>query len=510
MNGRQLGASFLLAALLYSCSSDAPEPVSTQLISNAVIHDGSGGEPFNGALRFDPVTGRIVDVGDLDAIAGETVIDAQGLVLAPGFIDPHSHHDEDYEQFRHMPGVLSQGVTTIVRGVDGSSQFESVAQFTEKFGALPAAVNIASLSPHGDIRKKIMGDDYRRHATDDEIEAMAKFIVADMEAGAIGMSTGLEYEPGIYSDTRELVALSRFVADYGGVYHSHIRDEDDLIFEAIDEVIRIGLEADLPVHVTHIKLADRLFWGLTGELLSRLDAAREKGVEATADIYPYERWAANLAVMFPDRDYTDRTAAETALERAATAEDILITHFPANPEFAGMTVEEIAKATDRDVVTTLLELSSEADRHRKETGDDSAVIARSMIDTDIIAFMQWPFMGIGSDGWHGDHPRGYGSFPRVLGRFVRERGVMSLPEAIHKMTGLNADVIGVRDRGRLVAGNFADLVLFDPDTIIDHATMQDPMAMSTGVAMVWVNGQLAFADGAPSDAFAGQVVSRAE
>ncbi len=496
--------------LVIGCTRDAPLTVSTQLIANAVIHDGSGNEPFYGALRFDPGTGRIVDVGDLTAMAGEIVIDAKGLVLAPGFIDPHSHHDEDYDRYRHMPGVLSQGVTTIVRGVDGSSQFESVTEFIEKFGASPAAVNMASLSPHGFIRRKIMGDDYRRHATDDEIESMAKLVEADMQAGAIGMSTGLEYEPGIYSETGELIALSKLVAEYGGIYHSHIRDEDDLIFEAIDEIIRIGLEADLPVHVTHVKLADRFFWGMTDKLLEKLDDARRKGVTATADIYPYERWASNFAVLFPKRDYTDREAGRIALERAAAAEDILITHYPANPDLVGMTVDEVAKSNGRDAITTLLELSANADAHRRTTSNDSGIIARGMTDADIEAFMQWPYMGIGSDGWHGDHPRGYGSFPRVLGRFVRESGIMSLPKAIHKMTGLNADAIGIRDRGRIVGGNFADLVLFDADAIIDNATMQYPTAMSSGVEMVWVNGKLAFANGKPTEAFAGQIVSRAE
>ena len=510
MDEKRFTVSILLAALLVGCSGATPDSVSTQLIVNAVIYDGSGSEPVNGDLRFDTATGLIVEFGDLDSRAGETLIDADGLALAPGFIDPHSHHDSEYGAFRHMPGVLSQGVTTIVRGVDGGSEYGTVAEFNELFAANPAAVNIASLSPHNDIRAQVMGDDYRRHATTDEIEAMAALITADMEAGAIGMSTGLEYEPGIYSETVELVALAKIVADYGGIYHSHIRDEDDRIFEAVDELLKVGLEAGLPVHITHIKLADRFFWGLTGELLSKLDAARETGIHVTADIYPYERWAANLAVLFPERDYTDRKAAEVALERAATAEDILITHYPVNPEFVGMTVEEIAENTGRDVVTTLLELSSDADNHRRETGDDSGIIARSMTDADISALLQWEAMGIGSDGWHGDHPRGYGSFPRVLGRFVRERGIMPLPEAIHKMTGLNADAMGINDRGRIAVGHYADLVLFDADAIIDQATMEDPTALSIGVGRVWVNGQLAFEDGRPTDALAGQIVNRSQ
>ncbi len=502
--------SVVLALLLSGCGSDVPKQVSTRLIVNAVIHDGTGSEPIEGDLRFDAETGRILEVGNLDATGGETVFDANGLALAPGFIDPHSHHDSDYDTFRHMPGVLSQGVTTIVRGVDGGSEHGSVADFIGAFNANPAAVNIASLSPHNEIRARVMGDDYRRHASATEIQAMAALVEADMQAGAVGISTGLEYEPGIYSETGEIVALAQVAADFGGIYHTHMRDEDDRIFEAVDEALRIGREAGLPVHITHVKLADRFFWGLTDMLLGKLEAARQEGIRASADIYPYERWASNLAVLFPERDYTDRAAGETALERSAAAEDIFITHYPANPELVGLTVDEIAKKTQRDPVTTLLELSSDAEAHRQETGEDAGIIARSMTDADITAFIQWPYMGIGSDGWHGDHPRGYGSFPRVLGRFVRERGVISLPEAIYKMTGLNADAVGIPDRGRIAAGNFADLVLFDPNAIIDNATMHDPMAMSSGIEMVWVNGQLAFADGRPSGTFAGQVVSRAE
>ena len=509
MNGRLRGASLFLIALLSGCGADAPHAVSTQLILNAVIHDGAGNEPFNGGLRFEPDTGRIVDVGDLTAVAGETVIDAKGLVLAPGFIDTHSHHDEEFEKFRHMPGVLSQGVTTIVRGMDGFTYAGSVGEFGALFSGSPAAVNVASFSAHNTIRQQVMGDDFKRHATDEEVDAMAALVVADMESGAFGLSTGLEYEPGIYSSTDEVIRLARVAAQYGGTYTSHVRDEDDRFLEAAQEIIDIGREAGLPVRLTHIKIADRLALGSAADVIALMDAARAEGVDITADVYPYERWASNIAILFPDRDFSSREHAEFTFERTAEAGDIVLTEHPVNPEFAGKTVEDIARILELDVVDTLLELAQSADAFRRETGQDSQIIVKSMIDDDIATFMQWPFTMICSDGWHGGHPRGYGAFPRVLGRYVREQGVITLPEAIHKMSGLTADYLGLLDRGRIAVGNFADLVLFDPATIIDHATMENPTATSTGIERVWVNGQLAFADGKPSDIFAGQVVSRA-
>jgi N-acyl-D-amino-acid deacylase len=496
---------------LSACTVDSPETASSTLIVNAVIYDGSGGTPYNGAVRFDTETQRIVAVGDLQAIPGEVVIDAKGLALAPGFIDTHSHHYEDADKFRHMPGVLSQGITTIVRGADGSAgNYQSVAEFNVAFEASPAAVNVASFSAHNTIRQMVMGDDNRRYATPAEIDSMAELVAADMQSGALGLSTGLEYEPGIFSATEEVIELARVAAAGGGRYTSHLRDEDDRFIDAVNEIIRIGEDADIPVHVSHIKIADRLAWGTTADIIGLMNGARSRGVEITADIYPYERWASNLAVLFPERDYSSIETAQYTFERTAAAEDILLISYPANPAFEGMTIAEVAGITERDEVTTLLELSQAAEDHRRETGEDTGIIAKSMNNEDIVAFLRWPYMNICSDGWHGGHPRGYGSFPRVLGFFGRELGVLTLPEATFKMTARAADSMGISDRGRITEGYYADLVIFDPDTVIDRATMKEPMAMSSGIERVWVNGVLAFDDGAPTEAFAGQVVRRSE
>lgn len=510
---KYLSAFSLIAALLSGgCGADTP-PVTSTLIVNAEVYDGSGSPAVNVAVRIDG--DRITEVGQLTALNGETVIDGNGLVLAPGFIDPHSHHDSDLEKYRHMPGVLSQGVTTIVRGLDGSYSiddgftFQPIADFNTAFNVRPAAVNIASFSAHGTIRAAVMKDDYRRAATDEEIAAMQALLDADMRAGAIGLATGLEYEPGIYSATSEIIELAKVAARHGGSYSSHMRDEDDRMQEAIDEVIEIALNANIPANISHIKLADMEFWHTADSVIAKLDAARAGGAEITADIYPYLHWQANLSVLFPERDYSDRTVAEYTFAHSASPENILIVEYLPNPAFNDMTVAQIATKLGRNQVDVLLELSAEADRYRREHGrEGSSIIAKGMHDDDVIRFMQWPYTAICSDGSHeSGHPRGHGAFPRVLGRYVRELGALSLAEAIHKMTGLTAATLRLPERGRIETGAYADLVLFDASTIADAATMSVPTILSLGVRKVWVNGVLAFDDGEPTLEYPGQVIT---
>lgn len=503
--------SLVALSLLGGCTPR--EPVTSSIIVNAVVYDGSGGDGRRVAVRFDG--DRIAEIGDIAPLDGETVIDAQGLALAPGFIDTHSHHDRMLDQYRHMPAVLSQGVTTFVRGVDGASSggddvfgYLTVAAFNARFEAGPAAVNIASYSPHNSIRYQVLGDDNRRVATAAEIDAMATLVRADMEAGALGLATGLEYEPGIFSAPEEVIALARVAGEMGGSYSSHIRDEDDRMNEAVDELLRIGREGGLPVHISHIKLADRLSWNTTGELLAKLDAARAAGIRVSADIYPYDRWSSDLAVLFPDRDFTNAETARFTFERTAAPEDILIVDYAPNPAFNGKTIAEIARITERDVVETLLDLSKAAADHELEhRASGSTIIARSMSEPDIAAFLRWPHMNICSDGGNGGgHPRGYGAFPRVLAHYVREQGILSLPQAIRQMTAVAAENAGIVNRGRIAPGLHADLVLFDPDTVADRATLTDSTAPSVGIEKVWVNGVLAFDHGSHTGAYPGRVV----
>lgn len=506
----------LVAALsLPSCNSRNPVPTST-LIINATVYDGTGSRGIEAAVRFDG--DRIVEVGDIAPLDGETVIDAAGLALAPGFIDSHSHHDSALEDFRHMPGALNQGITTIVRGADGFSgdedafAYTSQAAFNAAFAANPAAVNVASFSPHNSIRYAVMGDDSSRVATPTEIAAMADLLTADLEAGALGLATGLEYEPGIYADTGEIIALARIAASFGGRYASHIRDEDDRFIDALNEVLQIGAAASIPVHVSHIKLADREFWGTTDAVVAILDAARDDGIQVTADIYPYERWASDLGVLFPDKDFANRETAEFTFAHTAAPEDIVVSFYAPNPAYEGLSIADIASQNEADPVTTLLTLSKQADDYLRETGrTGSGIIAKGMDERDVAALMRWEYTNICSDGGNdGGHPRGYGAFPRVLGHFVRDLGVLRLPEAIHKMTGLTANTLGIENRGRIAPGYYADLTLFDPATVGDRATMADPTAISVGIEKVWVNGVLAWIDGQPTHRYAGRVVPRAE
>jgi N-acyl-D-amino-acid deacylase len=504
--------SLALTIMLAAC--EAPPPTST-LIENALIMDGSGERAFTAAVRIDG--DRIIEVGELTALSEEKTVDAAGMILAPGFIDTHSHHDGGMADHLDMLAVVSQGITTIIRGADGSSGLEtaygyiSQEDFNQQFTNSPAAVNVASFSPHGSVRFAIMGDNFRRHASDDEIAAMQALVEADMRHGALGLSTGLEYMPGIFSSIDEVIALAKVAAANGGRYASHLRDEDDLFLDAVDEIIRIGREADIPVHISHIKLADKKYWGTTGDVLRKLDAARDSGVEVTADIYPYLYWHSLLAILFPDRDYTNREVAQFTFERTTAPETLIITSFAANPAYDGLSIAQIARLNEQDVETTLLQLAQASDQYLQENGViGDSIIAKGMTEDDVASFMRWEYTNICSDGGYGGgHPRGYGSFPRVLSRYVDEEAGFSTEVAIAKMTGLSAANAGIGQRGLIKPGYFADLVLFDPETIRDHATFEESERVSTGIQSVWVNGKIVFIDGATTGLFPGRIVSMA-
>ena len=496
-------AAALLASLLCGLAGCAGEKPTSTLIVNASIVDGTGAPARRGAVRIDG--DRIVEVGALEPRRSEQVVDAKGLTLAPGFIDVHSHHDRGLFEMRNAAPVVSQGVTTIVAGQDGSMTWP-VKELFERLEKTPVAVNVATYVGHGSIRLAALGKDgYRRHATADEVAMMRKAVDEGMQAGALGLSTGLEYDPGIYSATEEVIDLAREAKRHGGRYISHIRSEDRRFWEALDEIVRIGREAQIAVQVTHMKLAMVDWWGQSARFLGVLDKAREKGVNVTGDIYPYEFWHSDLTVLFPERDFTNRKTAQFVLDHVTPADGIILTEFSPEPALVGKSLAEIARQKGTDPADELMDLIA---RSRGEN-DEQSIMGKGMTDEDIAALIVWPWASICSDGGlESMHPRGRGAFTKVLRVYVRERKLLALEEAIRKMTSLSAANVGIADRGVIRPGAFADLVLLDPATVADRSTFEDPAALSVGIDRVWVNGVAVWADGEATGAYPGKGVRR--
>lgn len=470
------------AAVLLAAACASPPPPATRIVG-ALLVDGTGAAARAAEVRIRGE--RVVAVAPLlEPLPDEEVIDAAGLVLAPGFIDTHSHHDSGLLAAPAARGAVCQGITTIVVGQDGDSHWQ-LRDWFERLEREPPSVNVASYTGHGTLRELAMGDDFRRPATPAEIADMRALLAADMTAGSLGLSSGLEYDPGAYATTAELIELARVAAWYGGSYVSHLRSEDRALFAAIEELVGVGREAGLPVHVSHVKLAMKSLWGRAGDLIARLEDARAEGIEVTADVYPYTYWQSTMTVLLPERDFEDRAAAEFALTELAPPEGIVLARFDAQPEYAGRTLAEVAALRGTDAVTAYLDLI----RAARAAGAGESIIATSMDPADVRALAAWPGSSFCSDGSSdGGHPRGHGAFARVLGRFVRAEGVLSLEQAVHKMTGLPARQLGLSERGCVRPGGQADLVLFDPARVIDRATVAHPHAAPAGIERVWVNG----------------------
>lgn len=483
------------------------------LIVNAQVIDGTGSPARAASVRI--AGDKITEVGTLTPTSADSVVDAHGLVLAPGFIDDHSHHDGGLFKHPEALAAVSQGITTIVVGQDGGSHLP-LATYFDSLERTPVAINVASYSGHGTIRRAVMGEDYKRLAKPDEITRMQDLLRKDMAAGALGLSSGLEYDPGIYSNTDELVALAKVSAESNGRYISHMRNEEEGVFDAVHELLTIGQQAHLPVEVSHMKLAMKELWGQSTKLIAMLDSARAAGIQVTADIYPYTAWHSDLTVNFPKRDFNDTAYSRYVLKEIVPPDGLILTSFAPHPDYVGQTLAQIAQARKADPAVTLLNLIHEsqqyADAHQLHLDDDSvqSVIGASMSDEDVDRIIQWPYTSFCTDGGlDSRHPRGIGSFPRILGHLVREEHVLTLPEAIRKATSLAAANVGIANRGTIAAGNYADLVLFDPATVIDRATYTEPHLVSTGIMHVWVNGQTVWADGQTTTSRPGQVVRRA-
>jgi len=496
----------ILLLTLTSCFEPEP-PLEGFVIVGASVIDGGRGVPRDVNVHVDGDV--IANIFTEEPPVELTRVAAHGLTLAPGFIDTHSHGDSHLEELPDALAAVSQGITTIIVGQDGGGPFP-LKDFFAHFEASPAAVNIASFAGHGNLRREILGDGYQRAATNDEVQAMRELLIGEMTAGALGLGTGLEYDPGIYASTEEVVTLAREARSWGGRYVSHLRSEDRDFWEAVGEIISIGREADIPVHISHIKLAMTSMWGRAEPLLARLEDARDSGLQVSADIYPYTYWQSTLTVMFPDRDYDNREAATFAVTEISTPGGMRIARYKPEPSYEGKTLAEISTIRRQSPEATLRALIKDAERMRAAGETDvESVIATSMDESDIAQLMAWRFTNIGSDGeLDGAHPRGFGTFPRFFGRYVRERNVVSLTDAVRKTSGLAAENMGITERGRIAPGQKADLVLFDPATIIDFATPNDPHAQSAGIETVWVNGVVVFEHGSSTGERPGQLVRR--
>ena len=484
--------------LLAVVSLLVPEPRSTWLIRGAQVVDGTGGPIRAADVRIEG--DRIAEVGNLRPLEGELVVDGKGLALAPGFIDVHNHSERGILRDPSALTQVSQGITTVVLGPDGDSAWP-IAEYLDARRASPAALNVMTMVGHATVRELVMGKDYRRKSTPEEIEKMAALVEQGMREGASGLSSGLEYDVGSYSATEELVALAKAAGKFGGFYMTHTRDEAEKTFEAFDEAVAIARNGGVPLEISHIKLATVGVWGQTKRTIDLFDAARKQGLDATADCYPYEAWHSNLEVIVPNKQYDDPASVTEAIRVLGGASRITVTACEAHPEYAGKTLEQIAAA---EKITPVVLYS----RMVREGGAD--IIGHSMKEEDVLVLYKQPWVMVGSDGGiDNDHPRGAGTFPRVLGRYVREKHLFPLQEAVRKMTSLPASRMKLADRGRIAPNMKADLVLFDPKTVIDRSTFEEPRKLSVGIARTYVNGELVWSDGAVTGARPGRVLASA-
>jgi len=464
-------------------------------IVGAQIADGTGAPLRAGTVRF--AGGRIVSVGEGGPQPADTIVDAKGLIVSPGFIDIHNHSAGELANDPAAETQVAQGITTAVLGPDGSSPWP-IGDFLRERRATPAAMNVAVMVGHATVRRLVMNEDYKRAARADEIARMAALVEQGMQDGAVGLSSGLEYEVGGYAETGELVALAAAAARHGGIYMSHIRDEADKAFDAFQEAIAIGERAHIPVQISHIKLGTVGVWRKAAEAIALIDAARKRGVDVTADAYPYNAWSSTITVLVPDKRYDYPPSVEKALADVGGAQNVLIVRHAAHPDYEFKTLAAVARERQTTAVDQFIEIV-------KDGG--AGVVCTSMVDEDIRAFYQQPWVMVGSDGGiNARHPRGAGTFPKVLGRYVREQKWLTLTQAIAKMTSMPADRLKLTDRGRLRKGSIADIVVFNPDTVTDRSTFSDPMTLPSGVEKVFVGGALVWDGGKPAGGRAGAVL----
>ena len=518
---RTLSATLGLLIVLAACGggSEEAETVAEQydvLLLNGNVVDGSGAPAR--VTNVGVVGDRIVSVDASADAEAATTIDATGLLVAPGFIDPHTHALGDLldEEGKENAAFLMQGVTTVVVGNDGGG-VPSLQESLETMRRQGIGTSVAFYAGHNDIRKMAMGLE-NRSATADELDAMKETVAAQMEAGALGLSTGLYYIPGSYSPTEEVIELSRVAAEYGGVYDSHLRDESSYtigLLGAVEEAITIGEQAGIPVHIAHLKALGRDVWGQSGDIIAMVEEARERGVDVTADQYPYRasgtRFSAALIpawvradsneAMFDRLDNADlgegiREEMAQNLWRRGGADSLLVTG--ADSEYRGKTLDEIAATMNADALEAAIEVVR---------GGDPSIASFNMNPDDISAIAIQDWVMTGSDGSSG-HPRKYASYPTVYRNMVLDEGLFSLERFVQRSSADVADALRMCDRGYIEAGKVADIVLIDLDTYEPVADFQNPAELAAGLRYALINGQLAVEDGFMTGNLVGSIVNR--
>ncbi len=490
------------------------------LLRGGTLLDGTGKGPQQGDVAI--AGGRIVAVGRLDAQRADRVIDCTGLYVAPGFIDLHNHSDNPILQpaTRDAANYLTQGCTTLVTGNCGGGKAD-VAEYLQTLDRNGVGVNIIHLLPHGALRSQVMGN-VNRAPTDEELARMRALTAQAMRDGAWGMSTGLIYVPSAYADTDELVALAQVVAQHGGIYASHIRGEGQTLLDAVDEAIAIGRRAQLPVHIAHFKASGQPYWGSVRAAAARIEQARASGLQVTADQYPYTASSTSLSAMLLPS--AEREGGREDLMRRAKDPQVaarwrehlvktlpergglLIASYKPRPEWVGKLLADIAAQEQRHAADVALEIFAHG---------DAPAVSFNMSEDDVRFVMQLPWVATASDGavkvddGTRPHPRSYGTFTRKIGRYALAEKVIPIETAIRSATGLPADILRLRDRGYLRAGQFADVVVLDPQTLIDRATYEKPFEHSQGVRWVFVNGKAAVEDGKPTGVLAGRALRHA-
>ena len=531
-----VGLVGLWIATLGGASAEEPYDL---ILRGGQIVDGCGAPWYLGDVAIRG--GRIVAMGRLGAMTAGRTIDARGLVVAPGFIDMMGQSASSCLEDAHSgDNLLTQGITTINAGEGDSAAplagdearragWATMAEYFDRLDRAGMPLNVVQTVGHTQVRSITIGD-VDRQATPEELEKMKGLVREAMEAGAIGLSTSLIYPPAVYASTEEIIALDQVVAGYGGRYYTHMRNEGDRLLEAIDEALAIGKAADTPVHIFHLKAAGRANWPKMEQALARIKAARDSGQVVGADIYPYINNGLGLAALIHPRHSADGAAGlrRRLEDPAARAEirremetqgnwenwfrhvgsdwDKVVLGALGAPPYAahnGKSLGDIARAVGQDPWDVFFA----AVRH------GASAMPESMTEANVIKAMRQEFVSFDTDmgpagptPQPGSHPRGYGAFPRVLGRYVRDLGVLSLEGAVQRMTAVAANELMLADHGRLVPGAAADIVVFDAEHIRDRATFAAPHEPAEGVRFVLVGGRLGLEDGKPNGARPGRVL----